>query len=67
MLIMDINFTAEDTSISPPWNFLSKEFIQNLLDLSPNFVTINVLCTSKESEERLEATLKEFGTHIVTT
>ena len=50
MLFMDVNFTAEDPSISPPWKFLEKDFIQKLLDLSDTFVTINVLCYSGEAK-----------------
>jgi spermidine synthase len=34
IIFMDINFKADDPNISPPWKFLSTEFLQKLVDIS---------------------------------
>jgi hypothetical protein len=60
MIIMDVNFTGEDPSISPPWKFLEADFLKALLSLSSEhlFLAINVLCYSEESKKRITDTLK---------
>lgn len=62
MVVMDINFTAEDPSISPPWKFLEADFLKSLLALcaaGPAFVTINVLCYSDEAKAKLIENLQQ--------
>ena len=60
---MDINFTAEDPSISPPWKFLEADFLKCLLGLAPAdgpaYVTINVLCYSDEARNKLLENLRQ--------
>ena len=60
MIIMDVNFTGEDPSVSPPWKFLDLSFIKALLSLSSEhiFLAINILCYSEESKTRITETLK---------
>ncbi len=62
IIFMDINFKAEDPNISPPWKFLSKEFLQKLVDISDpkcSYIALNVLCYDKESKVKLIENLKQ--------
>ena len=60
MIIMDVNYQEEDTSISPPWKFLEADFIKKLLSLSQEhtFLAINALCYTEDAKKRIVETLK---------
>ena len=64
VIFMDINFSSEDPSISPPWKFLAPEFLGSLMNLcakeGPAFVTLNLLCYNSEARTKLIENLKKL-------
>lgn len=55
IILCDVNCHSEDQSISPPWNFLNKEYLTKLESLlSPTgYLAMNVLYYSKETAEKV--------------
>ena len=56
IIINDINCVSEDQTISPPWNFMSVEFLAKLLSLSypdSSYVTMNVLYYDAETKGKV--------------
>ena len=63
IVIVDINYTDEDKSISPPWKFLETEFLQKISDLAKPvnaFIGLNILYYSEVAREKVEANLKQI-------
>ena len=63
IIILDINYTDDDKSISPPWKFLEVEFLQKLCDLAKlenAFIGLNILFYSETAREKVEGNLKQI-------
>ena len=58
--MQDINCTSEDQSISPPWNFLSDEFLQKLIGMmeEESYLCMNVLYYDSETEQKVKTTFQ---------
>ena len=60
--IMDINYTEEDLHISPPWKFLTTEFLQKIADEFLNqdcaYFCINVIYYSEEAKTKVHDCFK---------
>jgi spermidine synthase len=56
IIIMDVNYSDEDKSISPPWKFLETEFLQKVADLAASessYLAFNVLYYNDASRKRV--------------
>lgn len=56
VIIMDVNYQDDDTSISPPWKFLDTEFLNKLSALAnpeTAYLTFNILYYSEDSKKRV--------------
>jgi len=60
--IMDINYTEEDLHISPPWKFLTTEFLQKIANEFLNqdcaYFCINVIYYSEEAKTKVHDCFK---------
>jgi len=63
IILCDVNCHSEDQSISPPWNFLSKEYLEKLSSLlaDTGYLAMNVLYYSNETKEKV---FDAFNTHL---
>lgn len=53
---MDVNYSEDDKSISPPWKFLETEFLQKVADLAnpeSAYLAFNLLYYSDLSRQRV--------------
>ena len=56
VIIVDINYSEDDKTISPPWKFLETEFLQKIADsANPEsaYIVFNVLYYSDEAKQRV--------------
>lgn len=64
IIMQDINCLSEDQSISPPWNFLSAEFLGKLTSLAnpeSSFMCMNVLYYDNETKTKV---FDAFNKHV---
>jgi len=60
---MDINYTDEDKSISPPWKFLEPAFLQKVSDMAKPqdaFIGLNILYYTEATKQKVEKNLQEL-------
>ena len=62
IILVDINYIGDDDpTISPPWKYLSKEFLNKLISMTNGkefYLAINTICYDKEAQEKLVKALK---------
>ena len=63
IILCDVNCHSEDQSISPPWNFLSEEYLHKLSSLlsETGYLALNVLYYNNDTKDKV---FNSFKTHL---
>ena len=61
IVFMDINYSSEDVTISPPKKFLEKKFLEKVLSLCSQKACYFAINVQVYSDEGMESLLKELG------